>query len=312
MCLLTLVSAAVFNGFSYLTAVMMAVNFVILGCFFVLFPGNHFFVMVLANQLAVYAVGFAFLAGANFRYVSEWVLVIGFPLPLLGFLLGSLRHRQEIREIVEAAETSRTWPKRRQSWMLWVAIVGALTFVEPGDNIQPWKQNLIFLVEIGSISLVVFLLSRSVCAFIGHVGRVFTDFFNRMRRLIVPAVAFLTMYSLNIIVFACIYQIFDRLSVEALFNVGGDHRALNFSEAIYFSVITLSTVGYGDISPLADSVRVLASIQIVLGVLLGLFGFAEIMRYAGDPDSAAEQSGQMPVPADDGSTDPGNRSESPP
>ena len=291
MALMALVTVAVFNEFSYETVLMMALNFVILGCFFVLFPGSHFFVLVLANQLAVYAVAFSLLTSANFRYVSEWTFMIGFPLPLLGFLFGSLRHRQEIKEIIAAAETTRTWPKRRQSWLLWLAIIGALTFIEPGDHIQAWEQNAIFLAEVGLIALIVFLLSRSVCAFIGHVGLVFSDFFSRTVRLVVPAVAFLTMYSLNIIVFACIYQIFDRLTVEALFNVGGEHRALDFSESIHFSVITLSTVGYGDISPLADSVRVLASVQIVLGVLLGLFGFAEIMRYARDPVASGKGTG---------------------
>lgn len=37
-------------------------------------------------------------------------------------------------------------------------------------------------------------------------------------------------------------------------------------------------MGYGDIRPLGDGVRVLASLEVLLGQLLLLFGFAEIMR----------------------------------
>ncbi|HZF75383.1 MAG TPA: potassium channel family protein [Acetobacteraceae bacterium] len=44
------------------------------------------------------------------------------------------------------------------------------------------------------------------------------------------------------------------------------------------SVVTFSTVGYGDIRPYDDGIRVLASIQVITGQLLLLFGFAEIMR----------------------------------
>ena len=43
-------------------------------------------------------------------------------------------------------------------------------------------------------------------------------------------------------------------------------------------VATVSTVGYGDIRPVGDGVRVLASLEVLLGQLLLLFGLAEIMR----------------------------------
>ena len=50
-------------------------------------------------------------------------------------------------------------------------------------------------------------------------------------------------------------------------------------KSIYWSIVTLTTVGYGDITPLSYSLRIIASIQILFGVLLLLFGFAEIRRY---------------------------------
>jgi len=75
---------------------------------------------------------------------------------------------------------------------------------------------------------------------------------------------------------------------------------LSYSDALYFSVTTLSTVGYGDIRPFDDGVRVLASLQVVAGQLLLLFGFAEIMRSRRvrgpylDPSGPAGHSGAAP------------------
>ena len=46
-------------------------------------------------------------------------------------------------------------------------------------------------------------------------------------------------------------------------TLGADHR----SELLYFSLITLSTIGYGDIVPLHGEVRMLAALEGVTGVL---------------------------------------------
>ena len=48
----------------------------------------------------------------------------------------------------------------------------------------------------------------------------------------------------------------------------------------YFFVVTLSTLGYGDIVPRTNVVRVLMASEIVTGILLLLFGFSEIMAYS--------------------------------
>ena len=100
----------------------------------------------------------------------------------------------------------------------------------------------------------------------------------RLRHLAVPMVAFLLIYALLVIGFASAYRIADALSVTALFHGSEGAIRLSYSDALYFSVTTLSTVGYGDIRPHDDGIRVLASIQVVAGQLLLLFGFAEIMR----------------------------------
>jgi len=91
--------------------------------------------------------------------------------------------------------------------------------------------------------------------------------------------AFVTFFTLFILTFARIYPVLDLLTPVPQFLIGGQGRMIGIMESAYFSVITMSTVGYGDIVPAASAVRFVASIQIILGVLLLLFGFSEIIRH---------------------------------
>jgi voltage-gated potassium channel len=80
-------------------------------------------------------------------------------------------------------------------------------------------------------------------------GLWFDEFFQRMSQLDVPAFAFLTFYALLVILFASVFSIMSQLGGPDHFRVGSLTRAISFSEAIHFSIITISTVGYGDIVP---------------------------------------------------------------
>ena len=61
--------------------------------------------------------------------------------------------------------------------------------------------------------------------------------------------AFLIFYSLHVIVFAALYRIVEGVLGEPQFLVAGDPDTITFSEVLYFSLISASTVGYGDITP---------------------------------------------------------------
>jgi len=47
--------------------------------------------------------------------------------------------------------------------------------------------------------------------------------------------------------------------------------------------VTISTIGYGDIVATTSAARTLASLEIIAGVVLFLFAFAEIASY--DPEA---------------------------
>ena len=140
--------------------------------------------------------------------------------------------------------------------------------------------DVLFLVSMGGITLVVSLVSKDVATFLLEAGLLFEEFFLRIETLVMPAFAFLTFYSMNVMIFGFLYRIIDHYSAVTHFSIQGDVRAISFIESLYFSIITLSTVGYGDIIPITDGIKAVVSIQIVVSVMLLLFGFSEIMSYS--------------------------------
>src|SRR6476660_5059208 len=108
-------------------------------------------------------------------------------------------------------------------------------------------------------------------------------------------------------VFAAIYQQLSLLCQRPagpLCHPEGtfSQSLVRFVDAAYFSTITLSTAGYGDIVPVSDLAKVLVSVEIIVGFgLLGFLlsrvaGFATSSHHVGLPGSAPS----TPLPDQDG------------
>jgi len=262
-------------AFVVLAAVAIVVYF-----FHRIFPGGEFFAILLANFIGIYATIFVLFAEGNFPTVHPVAKAVGFILPLAAFLGGAWWRRRKIRTIVMfqrlkvAHQFSRIF-----FWLLPMTAIGALTFLLPDRHISATLVTEAFLLAMFAIAGVVLFVSRDIAIFLLDTGLLFEGFFQQAARLVVPAFAFLTFYSLLVIVFAAFYSILDRFSDIPHFVIEGRSRDIVFSESLYFSLVTLSTVGYGDIQPHSGIARMMAAIQIVLGVLLLLFGFSAIIGY---------------------------------
>jgi voltage-gated potassium channel len=155
--------------------------------------------------------------------------------------------------------------------------------------LSPGGIDKAFLGAMLAIAVVVFAVSPGVSAFLIDTGLLFEEFFERISRLAAAAFAFLTFYSVIVIVFAGIYRILDKLSAVSHFRIHDEVRDITYAESLYFSMVTMATVGYGDITPATDIARLVAAIEVVLGVLLLLFGFSEIMSYTRERRNKREQ-----------------------
>jgi voltage-gated potassium channel len=279
--LLLLVGLAARDHDRVFVAILLAVALAGSGFFYLLFPGSLHFALALANFLAVYATMFVFFSETNFPNVSRLVSYVGFVLPVASFLVAAWRQRALIGTLVRT-ETMRETAHfgRLLRWLIPVTAIGAASFSVPELALPPASEELAFLAAMVAIAIVVALAERDVVAFLLDVSLIFEAFFARMRDLVIPALAFLTFYSLIVIVFACLYRIIDGAVAEPMFAFAGARRAMAFPDALYFSVVTLSTIGYGDVVPVAPAARLLASIQSLMGLLLLLFGFAEILDVA--------------------------------
>jgi voltage-gated potassium channel len=279
---LLLIALAVAGDTGPSLAATMVVGALATAAFFnAAFAGSTFFSLALTNSIAIYMSVFVFLSESNFRGVSSAAQHAGFVLPLAGFVLGAWLRRDAIRLIVtERRVRSASELRRSAGWLLPAAGLCALTFAFPVLDPSARAVDFAFTGAMLAVAILVLASAQRVAIFLIDAGLLFEEFFERLGRLVMPVYAFLTFYSLIVVAFAAVYRIVDRVIPGPHFRLLGEDRALAFSDAIYFSVVTLSTVGYGDILPLSEPVKLIALVEVIFGVTLLLVGFSEIMSYS--------------------------------
>lgn len=78
--------------------------------------------------------------------------------------------------------------------------------------------------------------------------------------------------------FATVY--YDLSSVKRHFDTD---QALSLISALYFSIVTFATVGYGDISPKSDIARFWVSIEIIGGLAYTVLIFSVVANFIRQP-----------------------------
>ena len=144
--------------------------------------------------------------------------------------------------------------ERRRTHLLTVtlcAVAVALRWLEwlvPSSISTLWRE--------GSALLALILVLGIVAARVFKGGEAVT--FDRVMGAVV-------LYLLLGIAWAAAYEIVAIYAANAF--VGGDIHARGPARWMYFSFVTLTTVGYGDITPVAPAARSLAVIEALLGQL---------------------------------------------
>lgn len=280
--MLALIAAAI-GGETWEVAVTVLVAVVAVATLLhVLFPGSRFFTITFANAIGVYTCVYVSVQQSLYGDAGRLVTLIGFLLPILAFAVGVYLRRDAIRSVI-AADHPRLETRfgRAFLWLVPVLLVGLANFVAPLDAMGPEGRTLWLLGAMGTIAVVVLMASRNVAVFLIDTGLLFEEFFEIMAALVKPAFAFLTFYSMIVVLFATLYRLIGRFDAAPTFVIDGTARDPSFVEALYFSIVTLSTVGYGEIVPLSYAARIVVGLQIVSGIVLLLFGFHALVRRTG-------------------------------
>ncbi|MFD9125134.1 potassium channel family protein [Kitasatospora sp. NPDC059571] len=99
------------------------------------------------------------------------------------------------------------------------------------------------------------------------IRQVLTELAGRPGR---PALVIVLLSAASVVVFATAYQALAR---------GGQFNGLQTKiDALYFTVTTLSTVGYGDVSPAGQEARVVVMLQIFYNLVFLTAGAAAVTR----------------------------------
>ena len=97
--------------------------------------------------------------------------------------------------------------------------------------------------------------------------------FTPVRRILLDVTA---AFLLAAFCFAALYLYIVRLQGPGAFSAD-----LNLGEALYFSIVTMTTTGYGDISPRSGLAKFVVSVQILFGVLYNVLFFSIFAGLAG-------------------------------
>ena len=272
-----------------------------LGLLYWLFPRGLHFAFGTAAGLALYASLFVVLGRAQFPDAPPWSRPPAFLLPVLAFLALAWWRRAELALVAEhAGEQDLEALPHTMRWLAFAGLVGLVCFVLPVNRLSPQEQAAVLLAAMAAIAAIVAVGVRDVVRLLIDVALIVEQIGARLRHLTVPAATFMLMYALLVVGFASAYRIADGLSRQELFAGPDGPIRISYSDSLHFSVATISTVGYGDIRPSDDGIRVLSSIQVLAGQLLLLFGFAEIMRARrhrgqdGSPLDRSRRGGHVP------------------
>lgn len=287
LALMLLVAGGIADRGGVFPLVVLGGSGLAVGALYLLFPHGPQFGLSTANGLALYACLFTVLGRAGFPDARDWARPFAFLLPVLAFLLACWIRRGKLRAWTQKkSATDLSHLPRFARWLAAIGAVGVVSLVLPVNRLDGTGQSVALLTAMAIIAGISAVSVGDVVRLLVDIAALFREVTRRLSRLMVPIAAYSSLWVLLVVVFGCLYRIADGLSRAPLFAGNAGPIRVNFSDALHFSVVTLSGVGYGDILPVDDGIRLVASIQMLLAQLLLLFGFYEIMRgsRAGAPE----------------------------
>lgn len=141
------------------------------------------------------------------------------------------------------------------------------TLILAGSLVAPvlvarWLSHL----EVHSIFYPLFILTFLI--FLGFLVFQFLRFIMRSPRVNSEVLcAAISTYLLLALLWGAAYALVARLDPGSFVGVAPANQPLHGFDSVYFSIITLTTIGYGDISPASGPARMLAMLEAVTGTM---------------------------------------------
>ena len=287
LALMLLVAGGVADQGLLLSATAFCGVGVAVGVLYLLFPQGPQFALNAANGMAMYTCLYAVIGRAAFPEAANWARLLAFLLPVAAFVGACWVRRRELQPWIgaEQAPDLEHLP-RFARWLGAMGAVAVLSLALPISRAGPGPQTVGLFAAMAAVSAVSAVSVGDVVRLLADIAAIFREVTRRLALLAVPVAAYCSLWAMLVVVFGCLYRIADGLSRGPLFAGPDGPIRVDFPAALHFSAATLSTVGYGDVLPLDDGVRLLATVEALAGQLLLLFGFYEIMRgsQAGPPE----------------------------
>jgi len=249
-----------------------------LGALRAIFPHGPQFLLGVANGLAMYACLFTVIGRAAFPGAPAWAQALAFLLPVAVFIGACFQRRLALSRYAEKAAADLDHLPRFSRWLAMIGLVGLVSLSLPMNRLSSGWQGFALLLAMAVIALITARVVGDVVRLLVDVAAIFQSVTNRLGSLAVPIAAYCSLWALLAVVFGCLYRIADGISGVPLFHGAQGPYRIGFADALHFSVVTLCSVGYGDLVPADDGIRVLCGMQMLSAQLLLLFGFYEIMQ----------------------------------
>ncbi len=197
--------------------------------------------------------GFRFTGKGIFNWVSKAVLA---RLPANHVKTIPLRYHA-VREL-----THYFYASERMYFSVLAAVGSTLIAV---IEVHPVPKSVLYI-------LMAILISTNLAWFLGEWLRprlrVLVGVFRILQQMWQALLAFLLGYAAIIFIFACFYAAAWQHNRAAAFQGINLISAVppSFGQFVYFSVVTMATLGYGDVIPADAVTRTLACIEVVIGV----------------------------------------------
>lgn len=118
-------------------------------------------------------------------------------------------------------------------------------------------------LDVGALGITVLWLVYAIAIIVGHL-------FQRSDVTVDTILGAVVTYLLAAVAFTLVFEIIELLepgSFSGIPDSAADHRGELGSAMMYFSLVCISTMGYGDIVPVSDLARPLAVLEGVFGQL---------------------------------------------